>query len=145
MTEKFRSAIMAVIVNEKNQILIGSSPRDGGYKFPQGGIDPQENIFLAIKRELKEELDFNLDEKNILYISDKPVRYYYPKWKIKNVEGHIGQEQFVFKIKYCGENLIPQDNEFENLIWIEPKDLNKYDTLHRKEAYLLALKLCNLI
>ena len=59
MTKKaFRIAAMAVIVNDRNQILIGSSPRDGGYKFPQGGLEPNEDAISGIKRELNEELGY---------------------------------------------------------------------------------------
>ena len=54
MKTPIRKAVMAVIVNDDSTILIGSSPRDGGYKFPQGGLEPNEDIITGIKRELKE-------------------------------------------------------------------------------------------
>ncbi|MEZ4841188.1 MAG: hypothetical protein R2821_06665 [Flavobacteriaceae bacterium] len=41
--------MMAVLVNTENKVLIGSSPRDGGYKFPQGGLEPDEDIIGGLK------------------------------------------------------------------------------------------------
>ena len=142
MEEKFRLAVMAVIVNEKNQVLIGSSPRDGGYKFPQGGVDMGETFLEAIKREVMEELGLDLNDKDILEEYSEKVNYHYPI-KFENL---IGQSQVVFKIKYNKNmKLIPQDNEFEELMWINPKELEKYDTKHRILAYKRALELCKLI
>ena len=43
-----RKAVMAVIVDDDFRILIGSSPRDGGYKFPQGGLEPNEDTTISI-------------------------------------------------------------------------------------------------
>jgi hypothetical protein len=57
----------------------------------------------------------------------------------------MGQEMVVFKIKYRKDmTLIPQDEEFEKLIWVSVKDLPKYDFEHRLSAYEKALKLCGL-
>lgn len=145
MVESFRPAVMAVLVNDENKILIGSSPRDGGYKFPQGGLDKGESSLEGIKREVMEELGLDLKEEDILEEYNEKVKYYYPN-KYNPNNNHVGQEQIIFKIKYRENmNLIPQDNEFEELIWICAKDLDKYDTQHRTEAYKKALELCCLL
>lgn len=145
MEETFRLAVMAILVNNKNEILIGSSPRDGGYKFPQGGLDGGETYLEGIKREVMEELGLELNDEDILEEYNEKVRYYYPN-KFNPNTPHVGQEQVVFKIKYNDNMvLIPQDDEFEKLIWIDPKELNKYDTQHRTEAYKKALELCCLL
>ena len=145
MKETFRQAVMAVVVNEKNKVLIGSSPRNGGYKFPQGGLEKGETLIQGITRELKEEVGLDLDEKSILQTFDEKVKYYYPE-KTHPHLNNVGQEQTVFKIKYDDSmTLVPQDDEFEKLIWINPKDLEKYDTKHRTPAYKKALELCGLL
>ena len=140
---KFRQAVIAIIINEENKILIGSSPRDGGFKFPQGGINEKENPRTAIKREVMEELGLELKDEDILKEFNEKVRYYFPKNFKRET---IGQEMVVFKIRY-NENMtiIPQDDEFEKLIWINPKELNKFDTKHRTTGYKRALELCSLI
>jgi len=42
-------------------------------------------------------------------------------------------------------NFVPQDDEFEQLLWIPPTDLYKYNTFFRAAAYELALKICGLV
>ncbi len=139
-----RKAVMAVLINNDGKILIGSSPRDGGYKFPQGGLDPGEDIITGIKRELNEELGITITDSDIIYIANEKVIYYYPPddpYYIFRV-----QELTVVKIQYnTSMQLIPQDDEFDELYWIHPEDLTKYDVQFRLEAYIRALKLSKLL
>lgn len=140
----FRKGVMAVIINKKNQVLIGSSPRDGGYKFPQGGLEPGEEALAGVKRELNEELGINLQDNHIDYLCKETVQYTYPPEDPYYI--YKGQRLSVFRISYDDSmNLIPQDDEFEELFWIKPTDLPKYNTNFRLKAYLRALKLCNLL
>ena len=39
-------------------------------------------------------------------------------------------------------NIVPQDDEFESMVRIDPKTFDSLDTIYRKQAYLEALKLC---
>lgn len=142
--DTFRIAVMAVIVNKKNQVLIGSSPRDGGYKFPQGGLDPEEDIVSGIKRELNEELGIHLSDTDIEILFNEKVSYIYPPEDPYFI--YKGQELSVVKISYNNSwELIPQDDEFDELHWINPTDLQNYNTNFRLKAYLRALELCGLL
>ena len=142
--DTFRIAVMAVMVNEKNQVLIGSSPRDGGYKFPQGGLDHNEDAISGIKRELKEELGITISDNDILFFSNKKVEYLYPTEDPYYI--YKGQELSVVKIQYnTSMQLIPQDDEFDKLYWIEPNDLVNYNVKFRMSAYLRALEICKLL
>ena len=143
MKTPIRKAVMAVIVNDDSRILIGSSPRDGGYKFPQGGLEPNEDIITGIKRELKEELALTITDTDIVQSYSEKVRYAYP-----NEDRYIflSQELSIVKIKYKKDmQLLPQDEEFDNLFWISPKDLYRYNTYFRAKAYTMALKICGLL
>jgi 8-oxo-dGTP pyrophosphatase MutT (NUDIX family) len=138
-----RKAVMAVIVDDDYRILIGSSPRDGGYKFPQGGLEPNEDIITGIKRELEEELALKINDTDIIQSYSKKVSYKYP-----NEDRYIflSQELSIVKIQYKKEmQLMPQDEEFEKLLWISPYDLHKYNTYFRAKAYTMALKICGLL
>jgi len=140
----FRIAVMAVIVNEKNQVLIGSSPRDGGFKFPQGGLEPNEDALTGIKRELNEELGIVITDDDILFFSNDTVEYLYPPEDPYFI--YKGQQLSVIKIQYnTSMQLVPQDDEFEELHWIDPTVLHEYNTNFRFQAYNRALELCGLL
>jgi len=139
-----RKAVMAILINDDGKILIGSSPRDGGYKFPQGGLDPDEDVITGIKRELKEELGILITDTDIKCVSNKKVLYYYPLEDPYYI--FSAQELSVVKIQYNRTmQLIPQDDEFDELYWINPTDLHKYNTNFRNLAYEKALQLCGLL
>ena len=140
----FRIAVMAVIVNENNQVLIGSSPRDGGYKFPQGGLASGEDVISGLKRELNEELGIQLLDRQIDYLCDETVEYTYPPEDPYYI--YKGQRLSVVKVAYNESmNLIPQDDEFEELLWINPQELTGFDVGFRRKAYIRALELCSLL
>lgn len=141
MQQKYRQAVMAVLINDENKILIGLSTRNGGYKFPQGGLKEHETPFDCIKRELFEELNLKIDKNDVIEFYDEKVRYHF----FNVYDEFIGQEQSVFKIKFNENQKIVKNHEFGNLIWIDVKDFEKYDFLYRKEAYFKALQFCKLI
>ncbi|NNC70063.1 MAG: NUDIX hydrolase [Flavobacteriaceae bacterium] len=145
MTKKsFRIAALAIVINQEGKILIGSSPRDGGYKFPQGGLDPDEDVFSGIKRELLEELGIIIDDSDIEIIFEEKVRYTYPPEDPYYI--YKGQELSVVKIQYKNSwQLIPQDDEFDELLWIQPHELQRFDVGFRIKAYIKALEMCELL
>lgn len=143
MAKIYRQAVMAVIINEESKILIGYSPRDKSYKFPQGGLEDQEDLISGIKRELKEELNYHLRHDHILEVYQEKVRYPFPP----NCHPVFkGQELSIVKIKHRTEaETVPQDDEFDELIWISPQELTSYNYEYRSEAYQKALLICGLI
>ena len=134
---------MAVIVNRESKVLIGYSPRDRSYKFPQGGIEEDEDLIQGIARELKEELGYALNQELILDIYKEKVRYPFPP------DSHpifMGQELSIVKISYDPTAItVPQDDEFDELLWIEPGEIVKYNSEYRAEAYYRAMEICQLI
>ncbi len=143
MGKIYRQAVMAVIVNEESKILIGYSPRDKSYKFPQGGLEAKESLLQGIERELKEELNYLLFHDYILEVYDEKVRYPFPP---DCHPVYMGQELSIVKIKHRPDaDVIAQDDEFDELIWILPKDLGTYNYEYRSDAYRQALSICGLI
>ncbi len=134
---------MAIIVNDENKVLFGYSPRDISYKFPQGGLEKEEDIITGIKRELLEELDYHLENQYILEVCNEKIRYSFPP-DVHPV--FMGQELSIVKIKHNPKSKIePQDDEFSKIFWIKPKDINKYNSKYRSSAYYKAMIICNLI
>ncbi len=139
----YRQAVLAIIVNSENKILFGYSPRDVSYKFPQGGLKKNEDIITGIKRELLEELDYQLKDKDIIKIYLEKIRYPFPP-DVHPV--FMGQELSIVKIKYNPNATIePQDDEFDQVFWISPKEIINYDSVYRANAYYKALEICDLI
>jgi len=134
---------MAVIINAESKVLIGYSPRDKSFKFPQGGLEEQEDLITGIKRELLEELNYQLIDDQILGIYDEKVRYPFPP------DCHpvfMGQELAIVKIKHLDEaETVPQDDEFDQLEWVHPKDIGNYNYEYRSMAYQRALEICGLL
>lgn len=140
----FRIAVMAILVNKNGEVLIGSSPRDCGFKFPQGGLLENEDALTGVKRELNEELGITISDADIEYLCQEKVRYYYPPQDTYFI--YKGQELSVVKIRYNDSmNLVPQDDEFDELHWIQPNELARFEVKFRLEAYTRALELCELL
>jgi putative (di)nucleoside polyphosphate hydrolase len=142
MTSKpFRQAVMAIITKEDGTFLLGSSPRDEGYKFPQGGIDPGETAQECLKRELFEELGVLISDEDILGILNETISYPYPDYKPYS-KIYCGQEMTVFIVKHNPSfNWTPQDDEFDEMIWIKPEKLIEFNCVYRMPAYQKALEL----
>ena len=140
-----RQAVVAIIVNQKREILIGNSPRDGGFKFPQGGLEKDESPNLGLFREIKEELNVDLKELDIISSFKETAIYLFPP-HLMEVRPFSGQELFVFQIQYRSHMVFtPQDNEFDQMLWLKADDILKLDLSFRRPAYEKALKMCDLI
>jgi len=143
MGKIYRQAVMAVIINSESKDLIGYSPRDKSYKFPQGGLEGEEDLITGIKRELLEELNYQLLHDHILRIYDEKVRYPFPP---DCHPVYMGQELSIVMIRHHPEaDTTPQDDEFDQLVWIHPKDIDQYNYEYRSHAYRKALEICGLL
>ncbi len=135
----YRQAVMAIIYKEDYSFLIGSSPRDGGFKFPQGGLDEQEAYLDGLFRELNEELGTILTQDDQIKKLSQSVKYHYPSHKPYSKK-FSGQELHIFVIKFRESmSFIPQDNEFDQLHWITKEEMIHYNFEHREPAYLDAI------
>mgnify|MGYP003319783152 CR=1 FL=1 len=70
MQKKYRKSVGMMILNTKNQILVGKrlDNPSGYWQMPQGGIDENENPEEAVWREMMEEIGTN--NACLLYTSD---------------------------------------------------------------------------
>ncbi|MCD6376423.1 MAG: 8-oxo-dGTP diphosphatase MutT [Caldisericaceae bacterium] len=77
------NVVAAVIVNQHNRILITQRPPDshlsGYWEFPGGKIDEDERPEQALKREIKEELNVEVEILRLLWQQD----FEYPQKKIQ--------------------------------------------------------------
>ena len=72
MAHRFNLRVYALIIDESNRILVSDECRFGHFftKFPGGGIEENEGISDALKRELQEELAAEMLDSSFFYVND---------------------------------------------------------------------------
>jgi len=144
MNEKklpLRIGVGVIVLNYKNQVFVGKrkdNPIDK-WQMPQGGVDKNENLLTAMKRELYEET--SIKNIKILKELDEWFQYELPKnllgiiWKGK----FRGQKQKWFVVRFVGKeseiNLKTKHPEFIEWKWIKMNDLPKVIVDFKKDVY----------
>lgn len=102
------------IENDNGEFLIQRTSQEKGGEFSSTGghVDSGETPMEAIKREVKEELGFNVDEEKIeeygFMLYDKPIRYLYYLKKNIPLDKLVIQEDEVAYVEYMS---VPKINE----------------------------------
>lgn len=148
MEKPFRPCVVAVIQNEKGQVLAGErTDQAGSWQLPQGGIDPGESPLTAVLREMHEEIGSNALD--VVQNHGEWIRYYFPpEFATGRMAKWAGQEQQWFLLKFKpGESahLELSEGEFSALKWLSPKELLDGIVYWKKDAYLLGLTIFGLL
>jgi putative (di)nucleoside polyphosphate hydrolase len=136
-----RKGVGIAILNSQNKVFVGKrkdNPFDK-WQMPQGGVDSNEPLLQAMKRELLEETSI----KNIKVLKefDQWLEYDLPKnligkiWKGK----YRGQRQKWFVVKFLGDdseiNINTKNAEFMEWKWIDINLLPNLIVLFKKHIY----------
>jgi len=136
-----RTGVGIAILNSENKVFVGKrkdNPFDK-WQMPQGGVDPNETLLVAMRRELEEETSI----KNIKVLKefDQWLEYDLPKnligkiWKGK----YRGQRQKWFVVKFLGDdseiNINTKNAEFMEWKWIDINLLPNLIVLFKKHIY----------
>ena len=119
---KVIEVVAAVIVKDDTILATqrGYGEFKGKWEFPGGKLKDNESKIDALKREIKEELnaDINVDK----YLTT--VEYDYPDF-------HLTMHTFICTLNNDIKFVYHNDNELEhdNMVWLEEKDLDKLDWL----------------
>ena len=123
MKEMFKSAIHMLIMDNGKVLLQkrkGSKLWPGYYTLPAGHIDEGENQYDALVREAKEELDVEIDPKDIEK-SYVVLRRNFFEIDGKKLEPYI---DYYFEIsKYQGTPRIAELDKCDELIWADINNL----------------------
>jgi putative (di)nucleoside polyphosphate hydrolase len=144
-----RKGVGIVILNSKNEVFVGKrkdNPFDK-WQMPQGGVDPNEPLLDAMKRELEEETSIKnikiLKEFNQWLEYDLPENLIGKIWKGK----YRGQKQKWFIVRFLGKkdeiNINTKLPEFIEWKWINMNLLPDLIVNFKKHVYkdvLLELK-----
>ena len=144
-----RTGVGIIVLNNENKVFIGKR-RDNPFdkwQMPQGGVDPNEFLISAMKRELLEET--SIKSIKIIKEFDFWLQYELPKnlvgkiWKGK----YRGQKQKWFVVKFLGKdeeiNIKTKNAEFIDWQWVEKEKLPSLIVNFKKHVYekiLLELK-----
>ena len=136
-----RLGVGIVILNSKNKVFVAKrrDNQSDKWQMPQGGVDLNEDLTAAMKRELYEET--SIKNITIIKILNRWLQYELPKnligiiWKGK----YRGQKQKWFIVKFEGQdkeiNIKTKNPEFIEWKWIEVDDLPKVIVDFKKHIY----------
>lgn len=109
--------VVAAIIIEGNKVLStqrGYGEFKGGWEFPGGKIEPDETPKDALVREIKEELDADIEVGELL----DTIQYDYPNF-------HLNMKCFICSLK--DKHIIFK--EHESAKWLTKDSLNSVDWL----------------
>ena len=139
-SNKYRPNVSAIVLNEKNEILLCErNDITGAWQPPQGGIDGEESPLEALKREVEEEI--GIQEFELIDSLPEPLFYDWPEELHR--DGFIGQKQWYFLIKINSPINLTNNNEhveFQNYKLVGINEFNNSVTGFKAETYKLALK-----
>tara|TARA_B100000795_G_C22581691_1_gene354057 strand:+ start:212 stop:682 length:471 start_codon:yes stop_codon:yes gene_type:complete len=136
-----RTGVGIVVLNQENKVFVGKrgdSPFDK-WQMPQGGVNANEPLLLAMKRELLEET--SIKSIKILKEFDQWLEYELPEnligkiWKGK----YRGQKQKWFIVKFIGKdteiNVNTKYPEFIEWKWVDMNLLPDIIVSFKKHVY----------
>lgn len=104
--------VAAAIILNKGQVFAtqrGYGEFKDGWEFPGGKIEPEETSEQALKREIREELDTEIEVEDFA----ETVEYDYPNF-------HLSMDCFFCKVK--SGNLVLKEHEAAK--WLKKEELN---------------------
>ena len=139
---KYRKNIGIVVFNKDKKVFMGKrvNCHTTPWQFPQGGIDANESLKDAARRELSEETGIKTAE--LICITEKSFKYNFPKEAACCKFGYIGQEQwwalFFFdgndnEIDFC---TFEEEIEFCEHQWVDIAKAPELVVSFKKDVYM---------
>lgn len=104
-----------LIVVQNNQLLLAFSKNKNAWYLPGGKVDAGENSLDALRREIREELNIELDTQRL--------QYYYHITAPAYGENNVMMEQDCFS--YTLTETIKPGKEIAKVKWFNPETYNK--------------------
>ena len=136
-----RTGVGIVVLNSKKQVFVGKrkdNPIDK-WQMPQGGVDQNEDLLSAMKRELAEET--SIVSIKIIKEVKEWLQYDLPKELLGKIWGgkYRGQKQKWFFVKFLGSddeiNINTKNAEFIEWKWVEMEKLPDLIVPFKKKIY----------
>ena len=136
-----RIGVGAIVLNEHNKVLVGKrkdNPIDK-WQMPQGGVDKNEDLYSAMRRELYEET--SITSFKLIREIERWLTYELPA----NLKGKIwkgkfrGQKQKWYILRFTGDdkeiNVKTKNPEFIDWKWIKIEELPQSIVDFKKKVY----------
>lgn len=111
--EVYSPVVLAIIFDTKNKKILIGKKKSLSWAFPGGKPELDEELEEALKREVKEETDLDVENVGVIFAGKFPEK--------KDIFG------IYFLCEIVGGKLKPNE-EFIETKWISPKELKKYNT-----------------
>ena len=136
-----RIGVGIVLLNKKNKVFVGKriDNPENFWQMPQGGVDQNENLLQAAKRELEEETGIKSVE--LVKELKEWLQYDLPKNLLDKIWGgkYRGQNQKWFIMNFIGKddeiNIKTKNPEFLDWKWIQVSELPKIAVTFKVELY----------
>ena len=128
----YRENIATVIADGKGKVLWAERCDSGGWQFPQGGVDTNEDYRQALYRELYEEVGLSHNQVRCVAETSNYLRYTVPKHlrKIPTLSGFLGQRQKWFLLLLLADDDAINLNAFETPEFISWRWVPYWHALH---------------
>ena len=143
MQKKYRKCVGMMILNARNQILVGRrlDHPSGYWQMPQGGIDENENPEEAVWREMMEEIGTN--NASLINTSQEWISYDIPTETLKTLpwgDKYIGQIQKWFLFRFTGIdndiNVGTENPEFSEWKWMDYDEISQNAVPFKRNVYI---------
>ena len=122
----YRLNVGIIVANSDGRLLYCKRKNSNNWQFPQGGIDKNEDTYLAAVRELYEEVGIAENKIKLIKESDSWYKYDLPRKYKRNRflwKDFKGQKQKWFLFQLIEEAKIDLNNEnnpeFDQFDWVE--------------------------
>jgi len=129
--KNIKIVVSLALINNADEILLSKRPKNkhlaGFWEFPGGKVETGEVPEIALIREIKEELDININNKCIAPLSFSEFTY--------------KEFQLLLLLYVCrrweGE---PKSMESNELLWVKPNMLRKYKMPPADDALIFCIQ-----
>ncbi len=143
----YRANVGIILLNGNRRVFLGKRVGNRGWQFPQGGIQPGEEVVAAMYRELEEETGLKSDHVEIVAETEDWLRYKLPKryMRLNSKPLCVGQKQRWFLLRFLGENkdialTTHPEPEFESFRWVNYWEPARRVIYFKRPVYRKALK-----